>query len=120
VIVVSNTSPIINLAWVGQLGLLKKLYGQVLVPEAVYHEVVVAGAGKPGAREVDTDPSFVRSALADNALAKALLSELDPGEAEAIALAVERNADLVLLDERRARTVAERYSLPMMGDFSVF
>jgi len=115
VIVVSNTSPIINLACVGRLDLLKRLYGQVHIPEAVYQEVVVTGAGKPGAREVETDPCFVRCALDDQILAVALQLELDAGEASAIALAVERDVDLILLDERRARAVAKRYSLPVMG-----
>ena len=46
-IVVSDTSPIINLAGIGQLDLLHKLYGEVLVPIAVYEEIVLAGAGQP-------------------------------------------------------------------------
>jgi len=45
-IVVSNTSPIINLASVGQLDLLQKLYGRIAIPKAVYHEVVFKGAGQ--------------------------------------------------------------------------
>jgi predicted nucleic acid-binding protein len=51
-IVVSDTSPIINLAAVGQLELLHKIYGEIAIPQAVYHEIVVIGAGQPGATEV--------------------------------------------------------------------
>ena len=51
-IVVSNASPLINLAAVGQLNLLHLLYGKVIIPEAVHHEVVVLGAGEAGATEV--------------------------------------------------------------------
>ena len=47
-IVVSNTSPIINLAAVGQLDLLRQLYGQIVIPQAVYVEIVGRGAGQPG------------------------------------------------------------------------
>ena len=48
---VCNTSPIINLAAVGQLELLKKLYGKVVIPPAVYNEITVKGKGQPGAKE---------------------------------------------------------------------
>jgi len=54
VIVVSNASPIINLAVIGQLLLLERLYGKIIIPEAVYHEIAVGGAGKAGATEVQT------------------------------------------------------------------
>jgi len=51
-IVVSNTSPIINLAAVGQLQLLRQLYDQILIPQAVHREIVVVGVGQPGAAQV--------------------------------------------------------------------
>ncbi len=51
-IVVSNTSPLINLARISQLDLLHQLYGEVLIPEAVRQEAVVNGAGQPGANEI--------------------------------------------------------------------
>ncbi len=50
--VVSNASPIINLARIGLLDLLRKLYGVLLIPEAVWREVVIEGTGQPGAEEV--------------------------------------------------------------------
>ena len=49
--IVSNASPLINLARIGQLDLLQQLYGQLTIPEAVWHEVVVEGAGQPGAKQ---------------------------------------------------------------------
>ncbi|MGH7598659.1 MAG: hypothetical protein ACREOI_20080 [bacterium] len=51
-IVVSNTSPIINLASIGRLNLLQQLYGKVAIPKAVYHEIVVKGAEQAGAAEL--------------------------------------------------------------------
>jgi predicted nucleic acid-binding protein len=48
-IVVSNTSPLINLAVVGRLELLHQLYGEVIIPQAVYEEIVISGSGQPGA-----------------------------------------------------------------------
>jgi uncharacterized protein len=51
-IVVSNTSPIINLAAVGRLELLRALFERIIIPVAVYHEIVEDGQGLPGAIEV--------------------------------------------------------------------
>jgi predicted nucleic acid-binding protein len=48
-IVVSNTSPLINLAVVGRLELLHQLYGEVIIPQAVYEEIVISGSGRPAA-----------------------------------------------------------------------
>jgi predicted nucleic acid-binding protein len=52
-IIVSNTSPIINLTIVGQLNLLEQLYGNVIIPQAVYDEIMIEGHGQPGADEID-------------------------------------------------------------------
>jgi predicted nucleic acid-binding protein len=46
--IVSNSSPLINLARIGKLGLLRELYGELIIPEAVWHEVVVEGSSQPG------------------------------------------------------------------------
>ena len=51
-IIISDTSPIINLAVIGQLNLLQKLYGTVVIPQAVYEEIVIEGAGQAGTMEV--------------------------------------------------------------------
>ena len=68
-IVVSNTSPIINLAAVGQLDLLRHLYGQVVIPQAVYSEIVGVGAGQPGADEVAASDFTVTLSWDSGALA---------------------------------------------------
>jgi predicted nucleic acid-binding protein len=57
-IVVSNTSPIINLAMIGQLTVLEQLYGHILIPRAVYDEIAIAGPGRSGALEVSTQAWF--------------------------------------------------------------
>jgi predicted nucleic acid-binding protein len=114
-IVVSNTSPIINLASVGRLTLLQQLYGGLVIPTAVYHEIVVVGAGQAGASEVQTFGWIQNQPVADRVLVNLLLTELDEGEAEAIALALELKAGLLLLDERRGRVVAARLGLQFTG-----
>ncbi len=110
-IVVSNTSPIINLATVGELDLLRRCYGKIIIPQAVYDEIAVVGAGQPGAIEVQTLPWIETKQVTNRTLVKVITTELDDGEAETIALGLELKADLLLLDERRGRIVASRLAL---------
>ena len=114
-IVVSNTSPIVNLAVVGQLDMLRRLYGKVFIPQAVYDEIVVVGAGRAGAPEVKTAGWIEARQARDRVLFTSLQLELDEGESEAIALAAELDADLLLLDERKARAIASRLGLRFIG-----
>jgi len=67
--VVSNASPLINLARIDQLDLLPRLYGELLIPEAVWEEVVIEGAGQPGADEVKAATWIKRQAVANRSLA---------------------------------------------------
>lgn len=117
--VVSNTSPIVNLAAIGQLDLLRLLFGQIHIPEAVYHEIVVQGAGQPGAREVIESDWIVRQAVSERRLVTMFEREVDRGEAEALALATEVQADWVLLDERAARELAATIGLQYTGILGV-
>jgi predicted nucleic acid-binding protein len=114
VIVVGDTSAITNLAAIGQLDLLRQLYRNVIIPAAVYHELTAAGGSHPGAIVQSLDWVEARD-VANRLLVTALRIELDEGEAEAIALAQETAADLLLLDERRGRAVAGRFGLRVVG-----
>jgi uncharacterized protein len=113
--VVSNTSPLLNLATIGQLNLLRDLYGQVILSPAVYHEIVVAGAGQPGAQEVEASDWLDVRPVSNQSLVTALQVDVDIGEASAMVLALELKADLLLLDERKGRLVASRLGLKMTG-----
>lgn len=114
-IVVSNTSPIINLAAIKQLELLQYLYKSITIPQAVYHEIAVRGYAQAGATEIQTFHWFERHQVRDVALVRQLEQELDAGEAEAIALAIELRADLLLMDERRGRQIANQFGLTVTG-----
>ena len=114
-IVVSDTSPINNLAAIGVLHLLKELYGEVTIPEAVYRELTEPKFPVAGAAEVKTFDWIQTQAVSNQTIIEALSSELDPGEAEAIALAIELKAGQVLIDERRGRQVASRFNLRYTG-----
>lgn len=113
-IVVSDTSPITNLAAIGQLDLLRQIYGLVVIPEAVFQELTAAGGNHPGAIAQQLDWVETR-AVSNRILVSALQVELDEGEAEAIALAQELAADLLLIDEHLGRVVATRLGVRIIG-----
>jgi len=88
-VVVSNTSPLMNLAIIGRLDLLRHFYETIHVPEAVWNELVEQGAGKPGSDAI-TAASWIQKHIVQNQhFVAALREHLDPGESEAIALASE-------------------------------
>jgi uncharacterized protein len=113
--VVSNASPLINLARVGQLDLLPRFFGHLIIPEAVWDEVVIEGQGQPGADEVRRAQWIKRSTVANRELVHLLRQDLDAGEAEAIALAIEINADWLVMDERLGRETARHFGLHCVG-----
>jgi uncharacterized protein len=119
VIVVSDASPLIALAAVHQLDLLGTLYGEVFVPPAVYAEVVAVRPMAPGADEVRNSPWIHVREVENRDLIQALSLEIDAGEAEAIALAVEAESDLLLMDERRGRLAATRLGRRVVGVLGV-
>ncbi|NES00260.1 MAG: DUF3368 domain-containing protein [Symploca sp. SIO1B1] len=114
-IVVSNTSPITNLAAVGKLLILQQLYSSIVIPGAVFRELTEVEYPVPGTEEVQTCDWIITQQVANPALVTSLKQELDAGEAEAIALALELKADLLLLDERRGYQAASSLGLKVQG-----
>jgi predicted nucleic acid-binding protein len=119
VIVVSNTSPITNLAAVGQFELLGKLYGELHVPVAVVDELHAEGRVWPGTVEIDSAPWIHRHVVGNKHLVEALTRSLGAGEAEAIALAIEIGADLLILDDSDGRKAANGFGLQIIGVLGV-
>ena len=116
--VVCNSSPIINLSKINSLYLLEKLYGQVFIPVAVYNELVVEGINKKGAKEIKSlvEKNVIIIKKVNNiSFVKALNKDLDLGESEVIALALQINAELIIVDELDARKFAELYELKKTG-----
>ena len=115
-IIVSDTSPITSLAAINRLNLLQQLYGNIIIPEAVYRELTEVSTPVPGTREVlSADWIQVRSPIGGSLVATLKALPLDDGESEAIVLAMELNAELLLIDERRGRTEASRQGLRITG-----
>ena len=113
--VVCNASPLINLARIGQLALLPRLFGRLLLPQAVWQEVVEDGRGQPGAEEIRRAVWIERATVSNQPLVHSLRQDLDAGEAEAIALAIEIQADWLLMDERLGRETAQHFGLRYVG-----
>lgn len=114
-IIVSDTSAINNLAAIESLYLLQQLYETIIIPDAVYRELTDPIFLVAGATEVQTLQWIQTRSVSDRTIIEALSNELDFGEAEAIALALELKADRVLIDERRGRLVAARLNLSYIG-----
>ena len=114
-IVVSDTSPITNLALGGHLDILQQLYGSIVIPQAVAQEIAAVASRLAGTPDILTLDWVHTRQTTDQVLVTSLELELDRGEAEAIALVVELKADLPMLDERRGRAVALRLGLKFVG-----
>ena len=114
--VVADSSVLIALAGIGRLSLLRQRFPEgILITQAVWHEVVECGRGKPGAQAVGAAEWITCCPVHEHAVVRLLQPELDEGEAEAIALSREVQADVVLLDEKGARRAARRLGLPILG-----
>jgi predicted nucleic acid-binding protein len=111
---VSNTSPLITLAVVEQLELLPKLYSSLVIPPAVYYELTHL-TDKPAARTLATVSWLLTQAVMDTALVTRLRQHLHAGEAEAIVLAIELQAPVLLMDEQRGRRIASDLGLSVTG-----
>ncbi len=116
-IVISDTSAITNLAAIDYLQLLAQLYNQVTIPEAVYRELADIDPPVPGTLEVQTANWLKVKQVVERGFVERLIDEvrLDPGESEAIVLALELDADLLLIDERRGRSEADRLGVKITG-----
>ena len=119
--VVSNTSPVFNLAVVGRLSLLKAQFGKILIPPAVEAELAAARhlPGGPAIGEAEEVGWIGVAGLGDSRLVRALSFELDDGEAAAIALALELGYDRVLMDEHDGRARAKAMGLQVTGVLGV-
>ena len=120
-IIIADTTPIISLLKINQLHLLEDLFGTVIIPEAVYNELCYNSNYLNEREQIIHSKAIVKSKVehteALNILRKS--SGLDAGETEAIYLAFNKKADLLLMDEKKGRTVAKEMDLHVMGTMGI-
>ncbi|MCL6475935.1 MAG: DUF3368 domain-containing protein [Firmicutes bacterium] len=119
---VSNSSTPIHLSAIGRLDLLREFFEKVMIPPAVWNEVVEQGKGRPGAEDVRLacQEGWINLLAPNNrAMVSILRMQLDAGEAEAIALAAEHKADILLIDESEGREVARNLGLSVTGSIGI-
>lgn len=112
--IVSDAGPIIIFARIGRLSLLSRITGSLLIPDAVYDEIVITKGGMPGAVAVAQAAWIQKASVSDRSVMDGLPNALHDGEREAIVLAKERGAQL-LIDEIRARRAAIQLGIDVIG-----
>lgn len=117
-IVVADTSPINYLILIGEIDILPKMYGTVVIPGAVRQELLSQAAPESVRSWIGRAPSWLEVRAPLN-VADTMLARLDAGERDAILLAAELHADQLIVDERQGRREAERRGIPVMGTLGV-
>jgi len=112
---VLDSSSLIALDRIGRLDLLRQVTSDVHIPEAVYEEVVQAGEGRCGSVEVAQAQWISRHHVRDQGAVLRFQARIGRGEAEAIVLAQELHADVLILDDAVARRVAEAEGRSVVG-----
>ena len=115
--IVSNTSPLLNLAIINHLHLLERQFKEIFIPKAVLSELRI-NDNVEGSNQLKTaiQKGWLKVKPVKNiSLVQLLQRELDQGESEAIALAIEIQADLILLDEKEGRRIARSLDLKITG-----
>jgi predicted nucleic acid-binding protein len=119
--IVSNTSPILNLSNIGKLALLNKQFGEVIIPPAVLEELKL-DSQFPGVNKIQKalDQGWMQVSLLEKSdVSQVLSGELDLGEAQAIALALEIGSPMILMDEYEGRQAAKSVGLSPIGILGV-
>lgn len=120
-IVISDTTPIISLIKANSLDLLKKLYGKVLIPKAVYRELTENTVFAKEA-EIIKDIDFLAVVAVENEKSVSVLRNvtgLDAGESESLIMYDEQKADLLLMDEHKGRSVAKQLNVRHIGTVGI-
>ena len=114
--VVANTTPLISLASIGKLELLKDIFGEIIIARAVYNEI----KAKQGYGYNEIDTGFIKvQNIKGIAYRDFLLNQLDLGETETIILAKELDADFVIIDENIAYKIAKSSELNVVRTLSI-
>lgn len=114
-LIISNTTPLINFAEIGRMDLLEALFGSLVIPPAVVGELTGKFGLFPQAAQVPSLDCISMRPPTDQLLVKSLASQVHPGEAECLVLAMEHPGSLLLLDDLGAREFAASNGLLYTG-----
>jgi len=114
-LVVSDTSPLLNLALIDHLSLLTSQFSGITVPAQVWEELTRGESGLDALQELRDGEFLTVVDVEESNLFTEIFQHLDYGETAAICYAIEQDADLLLLDERDGRQVARRHDLKVTG-----
>ena len=113
---VSNTTPIISLSSIGKIEILKDIFQEIIIPQAVYEKI----KAKQGYGYNEVDLSFIKvQAIQNTEQENFLLEQLDAGEAQAMVLSKEINADNTIIDENIGYTIAKESGLNIIRTLSI-
>jgi len=115
---IADSGPIISFARSGRFGLLQQILSELVIPDAVYEEIVIRGQGKPAAVEVQQSSWIQQAGIHDRSIPEQMPSKLNLGERKAIALPKEMGGNL-LVDETEARIEALRLGIHCFGSLRV-
>jgi predicted nucleic acid-binding protein len=118
-IVVADTSPVNYLVLIDAIEILPQLFGQVLIPQAVLHELQNLATPPKVRAWIEQPPAWIRVEKSVANFADAGLDKLGAGEREAIALATHNPHSLLLVDESKARQEAERLHIRFIGTLGI-
>lgn len=118
-VVISDTSPLHYLVLIGQADLLPTLYTELLIPQTVADELHQPATPDPVRRWIANRPSWLQVVPLTAPSGSVSLAHLDPGEHDAILLALHLKADLVLMDQREGVDEARRLGLMVTGTLGV-
>lgn len=111
--VVADASTLIGLSRIKKLNLLRELYSEVVIPQSVYDKVVAES--KYGSEKIKTVKYLKVEKVSDSEAVELFLGYLGRGEVQVLTLAKEKKADLILIDEKKARRVARRAGFDVVG-----
>ncbi|WKN46299.1 DUF3368 domain-containing protein [Tunicatimonas pelagia] len=114
-IIISDTSSLSGLLVIGRLDILEQVYQRVIIPQAVYEELLTLERYGYDLQAIQKATWLKVIVPSDKQLVAKLSETLDQGESEAIAASIEQNADYLLIDEKKGRAVAESLGVEVVG-----
>jgi predicted nucleic acid-binding protein len=114
-IIISDTSPVSNLIAIGRLEILKTVFGEIIIPEAVYNEILKIKNFNTDVSSFENATWIRKEEIQDFNTFQLLRNQLDEGEAQAITLAKELKSEFLLIDEKQGRAIARAMGIKIIG-----